>query len=77
VGNKVFEDEQGRIWIVTRNGSTVEVRGRRETGVSLHEIARSCATKLGVTSTSAGIPLEFVNEHRRIWNAIWEKGRSI
>jgi hypothetical protein len=76
VGSKVFEDEQGRIWIVIKTGSHLEVRGRRESRVTLHEIARSCAVKLGVKATSAGVPLKLVNEHRRIWNSIWEKGRN-
>lgn len=74
--SKVFEDEQGKIWIVTKTGSNLEVKGRRETRVSLHKIARSCAFKLGVTVTNSGVPLEYINEHRRIWNAIWAKGRS-
>ena len=53
-----------------------EVKGRREIKEKLNKIARSCASKLGVNKTSTGIPLQFVNEHRRIWNAIWEKGHS-
>lgn len=76
MGSKVFEDVQGKIWIVTRTGTNLEVLGRREIRVSLHEIARSCASKLGVTKTRAGIPLEYINEHRRIWNAIWDQGRA-
>jgi hypothetical protein len=76
VGSKVFEDEHGGIWIVTKTGSNLEVKGRRETRVSLHKIARSCATKLGVSETNAGVPIEYINEHRRIWNAIWQKGRE-
>jgi len=77
VSNRVFEDEKGKIWIVTRVGSNLEVKGRRESSESLYEIARSCAHKLGVSETRAGIPLEYVNEHRRIWNTIWEKGRAV
>ena len=73
---KVFEDENGKIWIVIRVGPNLEVKGRRETSVSLHKIARSCATKLGITETTSGTPIEYVNEHRRIWNAIWDKGRT-
>jgi hypothetical protein len=76
VGCKVFEDEQGKIWIVTKTGSNLEVKGRRETRVSLHKIARSCAIKLGITETRTGIPLEYINEHRRTWNTIWDKGRT-
>ncbi|GEM_PF-2359357 len=76
VGSKAFEDEQGKIWIVTKTGSTLEVKGRREIKEKLNKIARSCASKLGVNKTSTGIPLQYVNEHRRIWNAIWEKGHS-
>jgi hypothetical protein len=75
MNSRVFEDENGKIWIVTKCGSTLEIKGRRHAKESLHEIARSCALKLGVTQTKSGIPLEFINEHRRIWNAIWEKGR--
>jgi hypothetical protein len=75
VGCRVFEDEQGKIWIVSRTGTNLEVMGRREIRVSLHKIARSCALNLGITETSSGIPLENINEHRRIWNAIWDKGR--
>ncbi len=73
---KAFEDEQGKIWIVTRTGTNLEVMGRRQIRISLHEIARSCALKLGITETSSGIPLEDINEHRRIWNAIWDKGHT-
>lgn len=76
MGCKVFEDEQGGIWIVTKTGLDLEVKGRRGTKVSLHKIALSCAAKLGITETSTGIPLKTINEHRRIWNAIWDKGRS-
>jgi hypothetical protein len=76
VSNRVFEDEKGKIWIVTRVGSNLEVKGQRDPSESLHEIARSCAQKLGITQTKSGIPLEYVNEHRRIWNTIWDKGRA-
>jgi acyl-coenzyme A synthetase/AMP-(fatty) acid ligase len=76
MASKIFEDTSGKIWIVTRTGSTIKVRGHRDVKVSLYVIARDCAQKLGVTRTRSGIPLEFINEHRRIWNTIWDKGRS-
>ena len=75
MNSKIFEDEKGKIWIVTRRGSSLEVKGHRDTKERLNDIARSCAVQLGVTQTKSGIPLEYINEHRRIWNAIWEKGR--
>ncbi|MBN1188504.1 MAG: hypothetical protein JXA46_02015 [Dehalococcoidales bacterium] len=55
----------------------MEVKGRRESNESLYEIARSCASKLGITATKSGIPLAYINEHRRIWNAIWSRGREV
>ena len=75
MNTRVFEDEKGKIWIVTKRGSSLEIKGRRDAKESLNEIARSCATHLGVIQTRSGIPLEYINEHRRIWNTIWEKGR--
>ena len=73
---RVFESPDGRIWIVTKRGSSVKVKGQRNTSESLSQIARNCALKLGIHQTRAGMPLEYVNEHRRIWNAIWDKGRE-
>jgi hypothetical protein len=75
VDRRLFEDEQGGIWTVTKQGSTLDVKGPTDHRETLHQIARSCARKLGVTRTSSGIPLEYVNEHRRIWNCIWDRGR--
>jgi len=43
----------------------------------LHEAARSCAKVLGATTAPNGEPLEYVNEHIRIWGAIWDKGRQV
>lgn len=73
--SRAFEDLNGKIWIVTKLGSKLEVKGRRDGKERLHDIAQSCALKLGITRTRAGMPLEYINEHRRIWNTIWEKGR--
>jgi len=73
--SRSFEDEQGETWVVSRLGSSLEVKGRRTEGTSLNAIARSCARKLGVTQTTSGVPLEYVNQHRRIWSLIWDRGR--
>jgi len=43
----------------------------------LHDIARSCAKRVGVTKTAKGIPIDHVNEHIRIWNAIWNHGKAV
>lgn len=72
---RVFEDEVGRAWKVTKWGSSLLVHGERNENETLIEIARSCARRLGITHTSAGIPLEYVNEHRRVWSCVWELGR--
>lgn len=72
---RTFEDENGKIWIVTRVGSDLNVKGRRDARERLHKIAKSCAYRLGVWETRSGIPLEYINEHRRIWYAIWDEGR--
>jgi hypothetical protein len=77
VSSRTFEDENGKIWIVTRVGSNLKVKGRRDVSESLYKIARSCAHKLEVRLTKSGIPLEYVNEHRRIWNAIWDMGHEV
>ena len=76
MASRVFEDLNGKIWIVTKTGSNLDVKGRRDSRESLHDIARSCAFKLQINQTKTGVPLEYVNEHRRIWNTIWEKGRT-
>ena len=76
MASRVFEDLNGKIWIVTKTGSNLDVKGRRDSRESLRDIAQSCAFKLQISQTKTGIPLEYVNEHRRIWNTIWEKGRT-
>lgn len=76
---RIFLDEKGREWRVTKTGpggfKVMDNQGRdpRQLGEKLHGIARSCAKKLGVIKTSNGTPIEYVNEHIRIWNAIWER----
>jgi hypothetical protein len=76
MSRRAFEDLNGNIWIVTRTGSRTHVKGHRSVNESLYEIARSCAYKLGIKQTQSGIPLEYINEHCRIWNTIWDKGRA-
>jgi hypothetical protein len=76
MNRRTFEDEKGNIWIVTRKGSTLEVKGDRSQNLRLHEIAKSCARKLGITQTKSGVPLQYINEHRRIWQTIWDKGQK-
>lgn len=71
---RLFEDSEGRVWRVMRRGSNFTVEGQRRPNERLYDIARSCARRLGVTQTSTGFPLEYVNEHIRIWNAIWARG---
>ncbi len=73
--SKQFKDEKGRVWTVTKVGSALMVDGAKKDDETLYEIARSCAYHLGVKETKSGIPLEYVNEHRRIWNCIWDKGK--
>jgi len=60
--------------MVTKVGSLLTVEGSVDHGEKLYQIARSCAYKLGVNSTRAGEPLDHVNEHRRIWSTIWNRG---
>jgi hypothetical protein len=74
---KFFIDIEERIWKVTKEGSNFRVEGPKRPGELLYVIARSCARKLGVTKTSDGSPLEHVNEHIRIWNAIWGMGHLV
>jgi hypothetical protein len=45
--------------------------------MKLHEVARSCARKLGLKVVPDGTPLEYVNEHSRLWNAIWKQGEDV
>ena len=71
-----FKDENGRLWKVTKVGSNFKVEGSRKQGEKLHQIARSCARKLGITHTANSTPIEYVNEHIRIWNAIWSRGEN-
>lgn len=74
---RLFEDSEGRLWRVTRSGSNFSVEGQRRVGEKLHDIARSCARRLRVTQTRTGTPIEYVNEHIRIWNAIWARGTPV
>ena len=74
---RLFEDENGKTWTVIKLGSSLEVKGTRASKESLQDIAKSCARKLRVTHTNSGVPLEFINEHRRIWNVIWNQGELI
>ncbi len=76
MSTKIFRSEDGREWMVTKVGSFLTVSGDRSDEEKLYEIARSCAYQAGVVSTRAGLPLEHVNEHRRIWSTIWDKGRE-
>jgi len=72
---RTFVDDWGRTWKVTKvRPGHFKVEGARKPGEKLHEIARSCANKLGVTRTANGDPIEHVNEHIRIWAAIWKRG---
>ncbi len=75
MNRRTFEDEAGNIWVVTRKGSTLEVKGSHSQNLKLYEIAKSCARNLGITQTRSGIPLQYVNEHRRIWQTIWDLGK--
>jgi hypothetical protein len=74
LSTKVFVSEDSREWAVTKVGSLLTVGGDLRDGEKLYEVARSCAFRLGVVSTRAGVPLEHVNEHRRIWSTIWDRG---
>jgi hypothetical protein len=74
---RLFEDEMGNYWKVTKFASSMNVEGPFKEGERLHDIARSCAFKLGINATKSGTPLEYVNEHRRIWNLIWQQGQVV
>lgn len=78
---KYFQDEDNRKWKVTRKSSgsfkVEEVEGKKRPGEKLHDIARSCAKRVGVTETAKGIPIDHVNEHIRTWNAIWNYGKDV
>ena len=73
---KIFRGEDGREWMVTKVGSLLSVVGDREEEEKLYEVARSCAYNLGIASTRSGVPLEHINEHRRIWSTIWDRGED-
>jgi hypothetical protein len=75
--SKRFKDEKGRVLTVTKVGSSLTVDGDIGDNETLCDIARRCAYKLGVEQTSSGIPLQYINEHRRIWNCIWDKGTPV
>jgi hypothetical protein len=74
MSKRYFEDEFGRKWAVTKLGSSLKVSGEKNEEEDLAHIARSCAYRLGVSETKSGTPIEYINQHRRIWNAIWNKG---
>jgi len=71
-----FVGEAGNRWTVFRQGSSYSVFPKLGPGSKLHEVARSCANVLGVKQTPTGKPIEHVNEHIRIWGAIWERGKE-
>jgi hypothetical protein len=77
VKSRQFDDEAGKTWTVLRAGSSFSVLPKPPLGVNLCEVGRSCATVVGVTHAPDGTPLAYVNEHIRIWNAIWKQGREI
>ena len=74
MSTKIFRSEDGRELKVTVVGSFLAVNGERDDEEKLYGIARSCAYNVCVASTRLGVPLEHVNEHRRIWSTIWERG---
>jgi len=74
---RIFEDENGRQWRVTKWGSSLIVNGHKKEGEILANIARSCARRLNIKCTKNGVPIEYVNEHRRIWYSIWSYGREV
>lgn len=76
MNRRIFEDEKNNIWTVTRVGSNLQVKGVHPVKLNLNEIARSCARQLGITQTKSGVPLQYISEHRRIWYAIWDKGKQ-
>ena len=76
MSKRAFEDEQGRIWTVTKLGSSLKVQGKNDKEEKLDVIARSCARKLGISHTKSGVPIQYINQHRRVWNAIWDGGKN-
>jgi hypothetical protein len=77
VESRAFEDENGKVWVVTKDGPSLQVTGQRNIKETLREISLSCARKSGITHTQSGLPLENINQHRRIWTTIWENGRPV
>jgi hypothetical protein len=74
--SRVFEDEKGKIWIVTKLGSSLEVQGRRRKRRKSARYCQKLRPQIGSNYTPNPVSRWNINEHRRIWNAIWEKGRS-
>ena len=74
---KEFQDEYGDIWRVYRIGTNVKIKGNGTGKRKKYEIARSCALKLGVLKTPAGVDMQDIVHHQRIWNAIWHLGRPL
>ncbi len=73
-----FVDETGNQWIVSRIGfGSFAVEPDPRPSQRLNKVARSCATKAGIVTASDGTPLEYVNEHSRIWNKIWKYGQDV
>ncbi len=54
----------------------MSVNGKKDDNEHLYEIAESCARKLGISQIQSGVPLQYINEHRRIWNSIWKRGED-
>jgi hypothetical protein len=75
-GRKLL-DEGGNAWLVFRAGSFFTVDPAPPPGRTLHQVACSCAKVLGLTRTPDGTPVEHVNEHIHIWNAIWKQGKEV
>ena len=74
--SRQFKDEKERTWTVHKVGSMMTVEGPKSSEESLYQIAQSCAARLGIFQTRLGVPLKYVNEHRLIWNLIWNKGQE-
>ncbi len=76
MGTRIFIDEKAREWIVLKRGSLLKVFGDNAENEPLYRIAQSCARKAGILETKAGIPLDSIKEHRKIWSAIWSRGKT-
>jgi len=76
VNARQFVDDAGKTWTVSRAGSMFEVLPKPAAGVKLHEVARSCANVVGVTLAPNVTRSAHINEHFRIWGAIWNKGEE-